>query len=242
MHEPLRWDTPGLTWDSGATWDGVVSTPKRRKSMNTKAVINFRPYREGDLDAIATYIHEKLTLNAASFPTLPVTMAELNTLILNYRAARTAKASGSKEDKVAFDVARAELEDALGKLGNDVNSEADGDPTLVEKSGFPSYETGSVADTTPPAPPADLILKHTNVNGSVAARYKPDRSPSTNELQINTVNPTVETDWRTYGIFTGGKATLNGLTLGTQIWVRVRTVGINGVMGGWSDPASIWVA
>lgn len=209
--------------------------------MNTKAVIDFTPYREGDLSPVAKHIHSQLTENAATFGTLPVTLVLLNTHIEDYDAKLSAKESGAKADTLAFNAARLVLEDDLGKLGNHVNNVADGDPVIVEQSGFPSYQTGQPADDTPPDAPANLTLKHGNVSGTVNARYKPDRSPSTNEVQINAVNPANEADWHTKGIFTGGKATLTGLTPGTQIWVRVRTVGIGGVMGAWSDPAMIWV-
>ena len=36
-------------------------------------------------------------------------------------------------------------------------------------------------------------------------------------------------------------ATLTGLTVGTTIWVRVRTIGAKGVKGAWSDLAKITV-
>ncbi len=43
------------------------------------------------------------------------------------------------------------------------------------------------------------------------------------------------------GLFSGGTALLTGFTPGTTVWVRVRTAGIKGVMGAWSDPAKIMV-
>jgi len=42
-------------------------------------------------------------------------------------------------------------------------------------------------------------------------------------------------------MFSGGKATQSGFTPGTVIWEPVRTVGLKGVMGAWSDPASLMV-
>jgi hypothetical protein len=42
MPAPLTWDTSGLTWDSGATWDGAAVSPPQTKSMNPiKARIDF---------------------------------------------------------------------------------------------------------------------------------------------------------------------------------------------------------
>jgi hypothetical protein len=68
-----------------------------------------------------------------------------------------------------------------------------------------------------------------------------DRQHSINDLQTNTGDPNKEADWKPAGMFSGGKANLGGFTPGTVIWVRVRTVGLKGVMGAWSDPAKIMV-
>ena len=42
-------------------------------------------------------------------------------------------------------------------------------------------------------------------------------------------------------LFGGGKATIGSLTPGALVWLRVRTCGLKGVMGAWSDPAQIRV-
>jgi hypothetical protein len=34
---------------------------------------------------------------------------------------------------------------------------------------------------------------------------------------------------------------ISGITPGTVLWIRVRTAGLKGVMGAWSDPAKIMV-
>jgi hypothetical protein len=33
----------------------------------------------------------------------------------------------------------------------------------------------------------------------------------------------------------------SGITPGTNVWLRVRTAGLKGVMGAWSDPAKMMV-
>jgi hypothetical protein len=62
-----------------------------------------------------------------------------------------------------------------------------------------------------------------------------------NEVHTTTADPNDEASWTQYGIFHGNKAVLTGLTPGLLFWVRVRTVGLKGVMGAWSDPAQIRV-
>ena len=48
-------------------------------------------------------------------------------------------------------------------------------------------------------------------------------------------------NWQHAGMFSSGKATVSGIAPGTTVWVRVRTAGLKGVMGEWSDPAKIIV-
>lgn len=237
MPAPLTWDMPGITWDSGATWDGTVG--KKSKTMNIKAIIDFSGYTAAELGPVAQAIHDKMTANAATFPNPPVTMTALQTLITTYDAKLVARASRATADVIAFNEARDELENALGKLGNQVNLVADGDAMIVEKSGFPSYETDKTPDTAPPGAPTDLKLRQGDLSGVIVARYKPQRQRSTNEVQVNTGDPNDAAAWHTKGMFQSGRADLTGLTPGVVVWVRVRTVGLKGVMGAWSDPAQI---
>ncbi len=71
----------------------------------------------------------------------------------------------------------------------------------------------------------------------MVVRYRPARTPSINEVQTNTGDP----NWKPAGLFSGGKANLNGFAPGTTVWLRIRTAGLKGVMGTWSDPAKIMV-
>jgi hypothetical protein len=62
-----------------------------------------------------------------------------------------------------------------------------------------------------------------------------------NEVHKNTGDPAVEANWQQAGIFGSGKATIGSLTPGALVWFRIRTCGLKGVMGAWSDPAQIRV-
>jgi hypothetical protein len=118
---------------------------------------------------------------------------------------------------------------------------AKGDPAMVEASGAPSFETTRTPDPSPPAPPQDVVLRQGDLPGSLVARYKPSRDRSMNEVQTTTGDPNTAAGWTLGGMFSGGKATLSGIIPGTTVWFRVRTAGIKGVMGAWSDPAKIMV-
>jgi hypothetical protein len=178
---------------------------------------------------------------AATFSSPPVTLAKLDADLTDYDQKLQAKSSGAQADLIAFTISRNTLETDLGTLGGYVNIVANGDAAVVVSSGFPSYDTSRSIDTTPPDAPQSLVLRQGDLSGTCVARYQPDRQHSVNEVQINTDNPNNEANWKTAGLFSGGKAALSGFTPGTVVWVRVRTVGIKGVMGSWSDPAKIMV-
>ena len=208
---------------------------------NVKAIIDFSGYAAAALAPAAQTIHDKMTTNAATFSASPVSMAALATLISTFNTKLAAKVSRATADVIAFNVARHNLEVALGDIGNYVNTVADGSPVIVEKSGFPSYETARPADPGAPAAPGDLRLRHGDLSGEIVARYRPARQRSVNEVQKCTGDPTVEANWQHAGMFGGGKATIGSLTPGALVWIRVRTCGLKGVMGAWSDPAQIRV-
>ena len=210
--------------------------------MNTtKAITDFSNYTAAELGPVAQHIHDQMTAHAATFAAPTVGMAALATLVSDYSTKLAARAGRATAAVIAFKTARADLETALGRLGNYVNDKAQGDAATVEQSGFPSYGTARPAVAGPPAAPTNLRLRQGDLSGSFLARYQSQRQPSTNEVQINTGNPNTEADWHTRGIFKGQKAEITGVTPGTSVWVRVRTVGLRGVMGDWSDSAEMMV-
>ena len=210
--------------------------------MKTKAKIDLSGYPAGELGPHAQNILEQMTTNVAQFPGIPFPLGTtLTPMISNFNTKLAAKESRATADIIAFNVARHELETILFELGNYVNSVAKGDPAIVVASGFPYYETGKPADTSPPAAPTDLRLRQGDLSGEIVARCHPQRTPSLNEYQTNIADPNNAAAWQHAGMFSGGKAVLAPFTPGATLWVRARTAGIKGVMGAWSDPASIMV-
>jgi hypothetical protein len=207
----------------------------------TKAAIDFTGYSGDALIPAAQGIHDTIVLNAALFPNLPTSMADLQTLITTCQSALVKKASRAIADTAAFNVTRQALENALSGIGNYVNIVADGDETVILKSGFPSFQTGSSPDLSPPDAPTNLVLRHGTNTGVIVTRYRPKRTPSLNEVQTCTADPNVEVNWKTAGMFSGGKASIPGFDPGTTVWVRARTAGLKGVMGAWSEMGKIMV-
>ena len=208
----------------------------------TKAIIDFSGYTGSELVTISQAIHDAMTPIIAQFPKIPITLADLQTLIDTCKAALIKKASKAIADTLAFNVARAALEvEGLAAIGGYVNTVAKGDATIVISTGFPSYETGNTPDYSAPEAPTNLVLRQGDMSGEAVARYRPKRRKSLNELQKCTGDPNAEANWQAVGMFSGGKATLPGIVPGTTIWVRVRTIGLDNVMGAWSESGKIMV-
>ena len=207
-----------------------------------KAVVEFSSYTGPALAPVAQTIHDKVTANAVTFPTPPMAMPAFQGLVNTFEQKLAAKASRATADTIAFNIARHNLEVALADLGSYVNLVAKGDVTKISASGFPSFDTAhTTPDTAPPAAPGNVVLQPGDLSGSFVARYHPDRQRSMNEVQTCVGDPGVAANWQHAGMFSGGKATVSGIVPGTTVWVRVRTAGLKGVMGEWSDPAKIIV-
>lgn len=207
----------------------------------TKAIIDFSSYPGAALLPVAQNIQNQLIENAALFPGLPSPAAPFAALIGVFEQALAKKSSRATADHLAFEVARTDLEGALGDNGSYVNTVAKGEPMTVSESGYPSYETGNTPDTSAPAAPIDVVVRQSVISGSFVARFRPMRRRSVTEGQTCVSDPNVEANWKVAGLFNGGKATFSGFEPGTTVWVRFRTVGLNNVMGAFSDPAKIMV-
>ena len=206
---------------------------------NRKAIVDFTGFSDGDLGSLAQTVHDRFDANPTVFTTPPIPLATFQTQITDYQTKLQAKTSGAIADINAFDDARVELENSLKRFANTVNSTALGNGTIVDLSGIPSYDTSHPADLTPPAAPENLRLTHGELSGVIIVRYKAEHSPSSNEIQINLGDPNNEATWVQKLLVRGGKGELTGFAPGIVVWVRVRTMGLKGVMGVWSDPAQI---
>ena len=206
---------------------------------NRKAFVDYSETEDAELGSLAQTVHDRFEANPTVFTTPPLPLATLQTRITDYQTKLQAKASGAISDINAFEAARDVLVDTLKVFANTVNSVALGDGAIVDLSGFPSYDTARVPDPTPPGPPQNLRLYHGELSGVIIVRFKPERSPSSNEVQVTLGDPNQEAGWMQKVLVRGGKVEISGFAPGIVVWVRVRTLGLKGVMGVWSDPAQI---
>jgi hypothetical protein len=205
-----------------------------------KAVVDFSREADGDLQAPSKKIHDDMDANAATFPSLPLTLAAFLTFIGNYVTALGNALKGGSDRINLKNDARTALENALYELGTYVNLVAKGDQTIVDQSGFPSYTTDRVQSTGGVTfIPQNVRWEDGTVGGEEILRWKGDGTKSMYEAQTCTGDPNNPANWNYRGSFSGGKAVLKGFTAGTVIWGRVRKIGKGGEVGDWSDPAQI---
>jgi hypothetical protein len=206
-----------------------------------KAIVSFSGYTGDELRPIAEAIHEKMSANAATFPSPPTSMSDLGAMVETYRTRLSAKTSRATADFVAFDQARETLQAALRGLGNYVNSVARGDVVIVEKSGFPFYSTAKSAGDSAPSAPTDVRLRHGILSGQVALRCKIERPKPVTEVQKCFDDPNVAANWEHAAMSSGRRALVSDLPPGALVWLRIRVFGNRGLASDWSDPAQIRV-
>ena len=207
-----------------------------------KARVDYSKDPDGALSGPAHNIHDKLVLNAASFPALPITIAAFLALITTWDTALGESLKGGSDRTTLKNNARAALENALFKLGTYVNLVADGNKATIDLSGFDSYNTAhTISSGGVTFIPQNVRWEPGTVAGAATLRWKGDGKGSLYEVQTCTSDPTVEANWTYRGSFSGGRADLSGFTPGNVIWGRVRKIGTGGEVGGWSDPAQIRV-
>jgi hypothetical protein len=207
-----------------------------------KAVVDFSKYADGDLAGPANKIHKGLGDNAATFSNLPLTLAAFLILITDWGTALGESLKGGTDRTTTKNNARAALENALSKLGTYVNLVAQGDQATIDLSGFPSYTTQRVQSSGGVTfIPQNVRWENGTVAGQEILRWKGDGSRAMYEVQTCTGDPNTPANWSYKGSFSGGKAVLNGLTVGSTVWGRVRKIGTGGEVGDWSDPAQVMV-
>lgn len=195
--------------------------------------LGLRKKTDSAIESYAGQIINKLTLNAAHFPGIP--LAALVTLKDDYSKALDKQKDGTKTDTIEKNNKRLELENALRGMANDCAEIANGDDGLFLMSGFEikSKPNPSVIIEAP---------KNFNVNvgpfeGSLEIRFKSVKNAYAYEAYFGKFG-TNPTDWATLQVTTAGKTLIGDLESNVLYSARVRAVGAKGKKGEWSEIVS----
>jgi hypothetical protein len=199
--------------------------------MIVKVSTNFGRLSDTELDNFAQGVIDALTGNA-TYPTPPVTLANLQAAVDDYTAKMAAAQNGGIADTAAKNNSRNTLEEMLRKVAAYVQMMCNEDPALLLGSGFQMQSTNR--SSTPLEKPKGLSIKN-GVAGQLVARVEAVKNANMYEGRIKPANG----DWLP-SIFTGDSRRIAflGLTAGTNYTIEVRAPGGSTGQSDWSDPSS----
>jgi len=229
------YDTPSLTYDSGALYDSISPLPQPKHKPMAK--VKFTLKNVPDLDTIQTCNNLKTALTGnANFTTLPVTLTAFGTQITLAQTKLTASdnaAAASKQATADKDVAIEALKAMAMQIVGYVDLTANGDESKILSAGLPVRATK--APQSVPNQVANLSLTTGDSEGTLDAHWDSQDNASSFEVQTS-ADPFTPTSFATRDTVTKSSTTLTGLTSGSRCWVRVRAINSAG-KGAWSDPA-----
>lgn len=199
--------------------------------MSTKVSLGFAELSDTELDNFAQGVIDALTGNA-TYPTPPVTLANLQAAIDDYTAKMAAAQTGSRADRAAKNNSREVLIEMLRKMATYVQLMCNGDPALLLTSGFEMQSTNRASVEL--EKPQGLRIKN-GVAGQLVARVDAVRNANTYEGRAKTDDG----DWLP-SIFSGSsrRIVFNSLTPGKMYTIQVRALGGSTGHSDWSDPSS----
>jgi hypothetical protein len=199
--------------------------------MSTKVSLGFARLSDGDLDNFAQGVIDAITGNA-TYPTPPVTIANLQAATDDFTAKLAASQTGGQADTAAKNNSRQALLGDLRQVATYVQLRCNNDLNLLLTSGFEAQSTNRAS--TPLQKPEGLALKNFQA-GTLVASVGPVKNTSMYEGRAK--GPTG--DWLP-SVFSGDSQhiTFSGLTPGTTYTVQVRALGGSTGQSDWSDPSS----
>lgn len=199
--------------------------------MIVKVSTNFGRLSDTELDIFAQGVIDALTGNT-TYPTPPVTLANLQAAVDDYTAKMAAAQTGTQADTAAKNHSREVLEGLLRKVAAYVQMMCNEDPALLLSSGFQMQSTNR--SSTPLEKPKGLSIKN-GVAGQLVARVDAVKNANMYEGRIKPANG----DWLP-SIFGGDSRRIAflGLTAGTTYTIEVRALGGSTGQSDWSDPSS----
>ena len=199
--------------------------------MATKVSLSFAELSDTQLDNFAQGVIDALTGNA-TYPTPPVTLANLKAAVDDFTAKMAAAQTGGVSETAAKNNSRDILVGMLRKVATYVQLMCNDDPALLLTSGFQMQSTSRAS--TPLEKPQGLSLKNGGA-GQLVARVDPVKNANMYEGRSKAVNG----DWLP-SVFTGDsrRITFSGLSPGTNYTIEVRALGGSTGQSDWSDPSS----
>ena len=227
---PLRWDTPGLTWDSLIS--PPTNPPKRMPQL--RVLLGFSNAPDHSVEETAQAVSTSLYGNAA-YPSPPVTKAALDAALAAFSLAISAAAMGGPADTADKNNKRTALVDLLRQIAGYVQAHHGNDMAKLLSSGFQAVSTNRAS--APLAAPTITDILNGN-SGQLLLRVTPIANSSNYEVRYAAIGAGgTHGPWQNGGLFGNSRSmSVNGLTPGTSYAIQVRALGGSTNYSDWSDP------
>ena len=225
-------DTPGLTYDSGATYAAEAEPVVPERSRMAKVKLQLNRKTDSELYEFAQQHITAMAGNVAFTTPDPLAPAFL-TLVTNYNSAlQTAIAAQqtAKEKTNLKDVARAALEAGLRTRASYVDTKSGGLEAVVLSSGLPVRSAAAPVGTLPA--PMDFLAKMGSLEGQIKLKWKRVRGAVSYIVQVSPY--AMPRTWTALPVSPTVSTIATGLTSGQTYAFRVAAVGFAG-QGPWSD-------
>ena len=229
---PLRWDTPGLTW--GGPVPEPTTKPKRMPQL--RVLLGFTNAPDHSLEETATAVSTNLYGNAA-YPSPPVTQAVLDAANAAVGLAIAAAKLGGPADTADKNNKHDTLVGLLRQLAGYVQEKCNNDLATLLSSGFDAVSNNR--SSTPLAAPIIRDILNGN-SGQLIVRVTPIANAKCYEVRYALIGVGgAPGPWQSGGLFTNSRSMpINGLTPGGNYSFQVRAIGGSTGYSDWSDPVS----
>lgn len=187
--------------------------------------------------ALVKKILQMMTGNA-NFTTPVPPLVDVQTQLTATEKAKTnadaAKATSKQKTAIQHQEEKS-LDTIITKLANYVEVIANDDVAIIESAGFtPASKPSPIGELHAPQ---GVAVSTGDDAGELDIHWDVVLGAKSYIIQINSVDPLKEVEWKEYTLPTKSSNTLKNLASGTRYWVRVAAVGSAG-KSGWSDVAT----
>ena len=228
--QPLRWDTPGLTWD------GFVPQPTNKKMPQLRVLLGFNRAVDHAIEELATAVLGKMYPNTA-LPAPTVSQAALTTARDEFSSAIATAKNGGPEDTAIKNNKKETLVGLLRVLAGYVQQNHGNDLAVLLSSGFEAVSTNRAS--TPLEVPVIREIVNRN-SGELVVRCAAVPNAKCYECRYALVGANgAPGEWVSAGLFTNSRGmTFTGLTPGAMYICSVRAIGGSTGHTDWSDSVS----
>jgi hypothetical protein len=193
--------------------------------------LGFAKLPDKELDNFTKTIKDQMTGNA-TYPTPPVTLANLETARADFEQKISDATTGGPPDTAAKNNQRQVLLGMLRQIAAYVQINCNNDMAVLLSSGFQAASTNRTQ--TPLDQPIELVIEN-GVSGQLVASVKPVKNTSLYEGRVKGATG----DWLP-SVFTGDSQHIefNALTPGQNYTAQVRALGGSTGQSDWSDPST----